>query len=160
MLKYTDFLVGFQEIPDEISLCINISNCPNSCIGCHSPWLKQNIGTILNSTELHRLIDVNKGITCVSFMGGDSEPELVNLLASEVKELDLKTAWYSGKSEISDKIELRNFDFIKIGPYLESLGGLDNPSTNQVMYEVCRVSKLPEKFSLVNITNKFWKNEF
>ena len=160
MLKYTDFLVGFQEIPDEISLCINISNCPNSCIGCHSPWLKQDIGTILNSTELHRLIDVNKGITCVSFMGGDSEPELVNLLASEVKELDLKTAWYSGKSEISDKIELRNFDFIKIGPYLESLGGLDNPSTNQVMYEVCRISKLPEKFSLVNITNKFWKNEF
>lgn len=159
-MKYVNYEITFSEIPDEISLCINISNCPNSCIGCHSPWLKQDIGTILNSTELHRLIDVNKGITCVSFMGGDSEPELVNLLASEVKELDLKTAWYSGKSEISDKIELRNFDFIKIGPYLESLGGLDNPSTNQVMYEVCRVSKLPEKFNLVNITNKFWKNEF
>lgn len=158
-MKYVDTLVSFQEVPDEISLCINISNCPNSCIGCHSPWLKQDIGTVLDSTELYRLVNANKGITCVSFMGGDSEPEIVNFLASEVKKLNLKTAWYSGFPEISDKIELRNFDFIKIGPYLESLGGLDNLYTNQTMYEVCRISKLPEKFILKDITNKFWKND-
>ena len=30
MLKYVDTLVTFSEIPDEISLCINVSNCPYS----------------------------------------------------------------------------------------------------------------------------------
>ena len=30
MLKYVDILVGFSEVPNEISLCIEISNCPYS----------------------------------------------------------------------------------------------------------------------------------
>lgn len=31
MVKYTDIQVTFREIPDEITLCINISGCPNHC---------------------------------------------------------------------------------------------------------------------------------
>ena len=44
MLKYTNTQVVFTEIPNHISLAINISNCQNNCIGCHSPYLKENIG--------------------------------------------------------------------------------------------------------------------
>ena len=47
MLKYVDTLVSFQEVPDEISLCINISNCPCHCDGCHSPYLADDIGEYL-----------------------------------------------------------------------------------------------------------------
>ena len=61
-LKYVDTLVSFSEIPDEISLCINISNCPNNCKGCHSPWLKEDSGTPLTYMELKRLIKDNKNI--------------------------------------------------------------------------------------------------
>ena len=39
MLKYLNCQVTFAEVPDEISLCINITNCPNRCPGCHSPEL-------------------------------------------------------------------------------------------------------------------------
>ena len=68
-------------------------------------------------------------------MGGDSEPELVNLLAERVHQLGLKTCWYSGKQELSDKINLNNFNFIKLGPYIKELGGLDSKTTNQRFYE-------------------------
>ena len=36
MLKYANFDVVFQEVPDEVTLAINITNCPNQCPGCHS----------------------------------------------------------------------------------------------------------------------------
>ena len=161
MLKYVDTLVGFREIPDEIALCINISNCPCKCEGCHSSYLAEDIGKELTITELDRLITSNKGISCVSFMGGDSDHREVNYLASHVrnKHPELKTAWYSGRAYISPGIELENFDFIKIGPYLEDNGSLDNPNTNQRMYEVRKFNVNTSNLGLFDITRKFWKNE-
>ena len=160
MLKYVDTLVSFSEIPDEITLCINISQCPNNCKGCHSPWLREDIGEDLNIESLYNLINKNKGVTCVCFMGGDQDSAEVENLAFAVKlrsDYPYKTAWYSGKQHIPDELNVSAFDYIKIGPYIEEFGGLDNPNTNQKMYEVCKVIKLPEKFILKDITNKFWK---
>lgn len=155
MLKYVDTLVSFQEIPDEISLCINISNCPNECVGCHSAYLKENIGTPLTYDELHELILKNKGISCVTFLGGDSDPAYINSLAMlvRVSYQDLKVAWYSGKSEISEDVDIRNFDYIKIGPYVEHLGPLTSKTTNQCLYKVYHNTE----DTLVNITYKFQK---
>ncbi|MCE1156706.1 MAG: hypothetical protein LWW91_11390, partial [Bacteroidales bacterium] len=48
----------------------------------------------------------------------------------------LKTAWYSGKAAIPDGISVKSFDYIKLGPYVEKLGGLDSPHTNQRFYKV------------------------
>lgn len=161
-MKYVDTLVSFSEIPDEITLCINISQCPNNCKGCHSPWLREDVGEDLNIESLYSLINKNKGVTCVCFMGGDQDPAEISNLAFAVKlrsDYPYKTAWYSGKQHIPDEINVSDFDYIKIGPYIEEFGGLDNPNTNQKMYEVCKVSKLPEKFILKDITNKFWKND-
>lgn len=160
MLKYVDTLIGFREIPDEISLCINISGCKNACPNCHSPWLANDIGEELSEKELHKLIMKNTGITCVCFMGGDSDTECINTLAKSIRNSypELKIAWYSGKPIMSQGIELKNFDFIKLGPYIEANGGLDNPNTNQRLYEVCRLRKLPDAFGLSDVTSKFWKN--
>ena len=154
MLKYVDTLITFSEVPDEISLCINISNCPCECPGCHSSYLAKDIGIILNSSELNRLIYENKGITCVCLMGGDSDPSYVNILAEDIHNHGLKTAWYSGRSYISEEIQLHNFDYIKIGPYIENLGGLTNKTTNQIMYMVDKQSESP---LLIDITYKFHK---
>ena len=41
--------------------------------------------------------------------------------------------------------------------YIEEKGGLDNPNTNQIMYEINRLSKLEDKWCLTDITHKFWK---
>ena len=156
MLKYVDTLVSFQEIPDEISLCINISNCPNNCVGCHSVYLKKDIGTPLTYIELRNLISKNNGVSCICFMGGDKEPWEINRLAKLVKEdFTLKTAWYSGKSELHEDIKVENFDYIKLGPYVEELGPLNSRTTNQVML---RIDHLADRPFVVDITSKFWKN--
>ena len=160
MLKYVDTKVVFQEVPDEVTLAINISNCPCHCEGCHSPYLAEDIGTDLTIEELTRLGTETEGITCIAFMGGDSDPKRINKLAKFVtEELDLKVAWYSGRQYIPEEIQLCNFNNIKIGPYIEKLGGLDSENTNQIMYEVCLVSKMQQRYLLKEITHKFRKHE-
>lgn len=156
MLKYVDTKICFAEVPDEITLCINISNCPCYCKGCHSSYLAEDIGEPLNEKSLCSLLESNKGITCISFMGGDADPEQINRLAVEVKMLTqanpIKVAWYSGREVLSDEINLHWFNYIKLGPYKEEYGPLNNPSTNQRFYKV-----IDNK--LIDITNRFWKNE-
>lgn len=162
-MKYTDTMVTFSEVPNEISLCINISGCPNRCPGCHSPELWEDIGTELTKESLKDLIDKNKGITCVCFMGGDAHPEVVNELAKFVKQLpdSLLTCWYSGQETLTELIDLKYWDFIKLGPYIEEKGGLDNPNTNQKFYEVVMTREVDKNFNpiyaLNNITNLFQK---
>ena len=152
MLKYVDTKVTFAEVPNEISLCINISNCPCACKGCHSSYLAEDIGNKLNSDSIKELISNNKGITCICFMGGDSNPLEVDALAQWVKiNYSIKIAWYSGRQELSKDINLNNFNFIKLGPYIEDLGPLNSKTTNQRFYKI-------EKNKLVDITNLFWKS--
>ena len=153
MLKYVDTKVTFSEVPDEISLCINISNCPCHCKNCHSSYLAQDIGTELTFNEVRKLIKKNSGISCIAFMGGDSEPERVNALASFItNHYQLKVAWYSGRQELSKEIDLQNFDFIKLGSYKEEFGPLNSKTTNQRLYKV-------SDGELIDITSKFWKHE-
>lgn len=153
MLKYLNTQVTFSEVPDEISLCINITGCKVGCKNCHSSYLAQDIGTELTFSELRRLIKHNSGISCIAFMGGDSEPKRIDALASFVtNHYQLKVAWYSGRQELSKEIDLKNFDAIKLGPYKEEFGPLNSRTTNQRFYKV-------SNGELINITSKFWKHE-
>ena len=152
MLKYLNTQVTFSEVPDEITLCINITGCKIGCKNCHSSYLAEDIGEELNSFSLKELISNNKGITCVSFMGGDSSPSKIDALAQWVKiNYPIKTAWYSGRQELSKDINLNNFNFIKLGPYIEDLGPLNSKTTNQRFYKI-------EEGKLIDITNLFWKD--
>ena len=154
MLKYVDTKVVFAEVPDEITLAINISNCPCQCKGCHSSYLAQDIGEPLDLQHLTNLIDSNKGITCVCIMGGDANPSEVDDIAQDIKEYypELKVGWYSGRQELDKDIELSNFDYIKLGPYKEEFGPLNSKTTNQRFYKV-------NGKELVDITSRFWKHE-
>lgn len=159
MLKYVDTQVVFAEVPDEITLAISISGCPCHCKGCHSAYLAEDIGEPLHKDSLKILIEKNKGISCIAFMGGDSKPSAINRLAEFIKEVypKIKTAWYSGRQEISSEIDISNFDYIKVGPYEEDKGPLNNRTTNQRFFKVVHTSV--EKNKLYDITYKFWKND-
>lgn len=154
-------MVVFEEIPDEITLAINITNCPCRCQGCHSKFLWEDVGTELTFEELERLIKENDGITCVCFMGGDANPKEINDLATYITAKNmcgyksLKIGWYSGKDELSEDIDIRLFDYIKLGHYDEKFGGLDKETTNQRLYKITH-----NKESLIDITSKFWKQLF
>lgn len=150
-LKYVETKLVFSEIPDELSMAISISNCPCNCKGCHSSYLADDIGHVITTDFLKHLIENNKGITCLLFMGGDSNPKLINKFASYIKKnFSIKVAWYSGRDTIDSNIDLNNFDYIKIGSYKEEYGPLNNRNTNQKLFKVI-------DNNLLDFTYKFWK---
>lgn len=152
MLKYLDTKVTFAEVPDEVTLCINITGCKNNCKGCHSSYLAEDIGEELTIEVLTKLATEAEGITCICFMGGDSDTKRLNRLAKWVQdELDLKVAWYSGRDELSEHIYISNFDIVKLGRYDEKLGPLNCPTTNQRFYRII-------DGEMYDFTYLFWKN--
>lgn len=158
-MKYLNYAVTFSEFPDEISLCINISNCPFQCPGCHSPELWKDKGIELSQRKLEKLISENEGISLVGFMGG--EPSIVNMLAEVVHKKGLKVGWYWGGDTIPKEIDTKWFDYIKIGPYIQEKGGLDNPNTNQRFYaKGSTLHKMDANSEMLyDVTYKFWKHE-
>lgn len=156
MLKYTDTKVVFAEVPDEITLAINISNCPCNCENCHSPYLAKDIGERLDFDSLNKIINDNIGVTCISFMGGDANPNDVNNLAEFIraKYPELKIAWYSGRQELSKDINLKNFNYVKLGPYIKDKGPINCKTTNQVLLEI---EVVQGKVFTKDITAKFWE---
>lgn len=150
MLKYVDSIIGFAEVPDEVSLCLNLSNCPCHCKGCHSAYLAEDIGEPLTTEVLKGLIQQNTGITCVALLGGDADQIGVNELCETIHEMGLKSCWYSGRSELPLWVNLKNLDYLKLGPYIKKCGALDSKATNQRFYKV-------EDGKLADWTWKFWK---
>ncbi|MBQ3579621.1 MAG: anaerobic ribonucleoside-triphosphate reductase activating protein [Bacteroidales bacterium] len=154
MLKYLNADIVFQEIPNETTLAINLTKCPCHCPGCHSPWLWQDIGEELTEKSLCGLIGgYESGITCVCFMGGDSAPEEVEALATDLKQRypNYKVAWYSGRQHVPGNVNKQAFDYIKLGPYNAHLGPLTSAGTNQ------RMLKKQQDGTFVDITTVFQK---
>ncbi|MDR1860896.1 MAG: 4Fe-4S cluster-binding domain-containing protein [Bacteroidales bacterium] len=136
MLRCASYDIVFQEVPGEITLALNISGCPYRCRGCHSPHLHGNIGEELSESLLDSLLDAyGASITCICFMGGDGAPHEVLSLARYARRRTAKTAWYSGNTQVYDGAQLC-FDYIKLGGYVEELGGLKSPHTNQRLYRI------------------------
>ena len=191
-MRVASFDIVFQEIPGEVTLALNLSNCPCHCPGCHSQHLWEDIGEPLDEELLDSLISRYKGlITCVCFMGGDADPAEVLRLAEYIHrpattdqlpttndqrpttndQRPIKTAWYSGRPALPECLSANRsvstmacpcdalsgialpFDYVKLGPYIEELGGLKSPDTNQRLYK--RVGD-----SWEDITSLFWRKTF
>ena len=151
MVKFTDTMVCFREIPDYVTLAINISNCQNRCKNCHSPELRGNIGEILDEDKLEALIKENDGINCLCFMGEGNDKETLIRLANFIKKNypEIKIAIYSGRDEVENDY-FNIFDFVKIGHYDENFGPLDKETTNQRLYAI-------NGEEITDITYKFWR---
>lgn len=136
-MKYLDYAVVFQEVPDEITLAIEITNCPHRCEDCHSPQLRKDIGTILDEIEIDKLIKSNKHISCVCFMGGDSNHSEIIDICKYIKSTypDIMTAMYSGDDEIDNNL-IPVLNYYKVGSYKKEFGPLNKPTTNQRMYKI------------------------
>lgn len=163
MLKYANAQVVFQEFPGETTLAINLTNCPHHCDGCHSPHLWKDEGTPLTIDELSKLIDpIKDNITCIGFMGGDADfNELIKLVGvARYVYPSLKMGWYSGNDFWSDEM-MQLFNYVKFGSYKKELGGLNSPTTNQVMYKHIYNGIYPHDSTFdmwLNITKYFWKD--
>lgn len=152
MVRYHNFDIVFAEIPGETTLAINITNCPNRCPECHSPHLTADEGRELNDAELLALLACyGRSVTCVAFMGGDADPQEIARLAGVVRKTYpiLHTGWYSGRKELPEGLAVTSFDYIKLGGWVEALGPLTAPTTNQRLYKVGpdgRMKDITERF--------------
>ena len=152
MIKYVpeDTSVVFLEIPDEICCAINIANCPHRCDGCHSQYLRKDIGDELNKDVIDRLLNKHNGITCILFMGGDADKDCLSKLADYVRSNNIKSAWYSGEDTLDLDYYKQHYDYIKVGSYKREFGPLDKRTTNQRLYMIT-------DNHIDDITYKFWK---
>ena len=150
MIKYVPEMtsVVLEEIPDRVSLAVDISNCRGNCVGCHSPFLKKDIGQELTPEVIDRLVADNFGVNCFLFLGEGRDPEALLVLAEHVRSLGLEVAVYSGRETVED-VFWYYFDYVKLGPYRPECGPLNNPSTNQRLYKV-------ENARPIDITSRFW----
>ena len=91
-------MIVFQEVPDEITLAFNITNCPRRCEGCHSPQLRKDIGMELTIEVVETTLERHPHTTCIAFMGGDAQQDQIVKLAKKIRSLypKLKLAFYSG----------------------------------------------------------------
>lgn len=154
MLKYADYDIVFQEIPDEVTLAVNLSLCPNGCPGCHSPQLQGDVGEELTREALRGLVErYAQDITCLCFMGGDGDPQAIEALARFVRGAwpALRIGWYSGRPELPEGIAAERFDYLKLGPYVAACGPLRAPTTNQRLWRI-RADGTRE-----DLTPRFWR---
>ncbi|AUP81205.1 anaerobic ribonucleoside-triphosphate reductase activating protein [Flavivirga eckloniae] len=136
-MYYSNLEIVFQEVPGEVSICFTISGCGIRCKGCHSPNLwKKGSGQLLSKSFFKTILDKYKGMaSCVLFMGGEWHKEdLISYLKCAQKN-GYKTCLYSGETKLDESI-LSQLTWVKTGPWIELLGGLDSPKTNQKFIEV------------------------
>ena len=120
MLKLYNYAVALQEFPDEIALCLNISNCPCRCTGCSESYLRQDVGDIITEELLSQLVSryTSYGISLVGFMGGDGDHTEVKRLADIIhNKYNLKVGMYSGFDYI-DLDLAQVLDYYKIGRFI------------------------------------------
>ncbi len=128
--------IVLQEVPGQISICFSISGCPIRCQGCHSPFLWDENGLLLTNDKYIEILNKYKGYAnCVLFMGGEwCGAELTDKLKTAT-EMGFETCLYTGLEQV-DKQITQNLTWLKTGPFIKELGGLESPTTNQRFIEV------------------------
>ena len=148
MIKYVPGMtsVVLEEIPDKVTLAVEISNCQGSCVGCHSPWLKTDVGDPLTTEAIDRLIADNFGVNCFLFLGEGRDPQTLLDLAAHLRRKypRIETALYSGRETVEEEFWAA-FDYVKVGPYKAEFGPLNSVHTNQRLYH-----------HREDITSRFW----
>ena len=137
MIQYTGCTITGQEVPGEISLCFNITNCPHRCEGCFSPELRENIGESLLPDLPSYIARCQGMITCVCFMGEGNDLVALSQALSLVQASGLKACLYTGCDEVSAfSALLPLLDYLKVGSYKRDKGSLTSRTTNQRFYSV------------------------
>jgi len=138
MLRYSYPQEVLQEIPGELTLALSISGCKQNRKGCHSSEIwNPHYGTKLTVGHLLELLNKYKNVTCVLFYGGEWDIEELDKMLVYIKAKGLKTALYSGEElDYFDDNFVSHLDYLKVGKYIEELGGLSSKDTNQKLYEI------------------------
>jgi len=132
-MNFSNPQVVFQEVPGEISLALSISGCNLHCKECHSSetW-DPKYGEPLTKSKLSELLRKYKYISTVLFYGGEWNLDKLTELIKFIKSKNIKVCLYTGQElDYFSKDFLSLLDYIKVGPYIASKGGIGTKGTNQ-----------------------------
>lgn len=129
-LYYYTSDVVFQEVPNEISLSFSIAGCKNNCKNCSWKNIKIEKKQLTEDLYMNMLKKYKGLVSCILFLGGEWNKDALIKNLKLAKSMGYKTCLYTGLYDISNDIK-NNLDYLKTGPYIEELGGLDNINTNQ-----------------------------
>lgn len=153
MIKYVPQMtsVVLEEIPDKLALALDISNCQGQCEGCHSPFLRDDVGEELTPAAIDKLFADNFGVNCFLLLGEGRDKAALESVARYVRKThpSVSLALYSGRESVEDDL-FSLFDYVKVGPYMPSKGPLNNRETNQRLYHVMKDGTKED------ITSSFW----
>lgn len=156
MIKYVPEMtsVVIEEIPDMLTLAVDISNCGGKCVDCHSPFLRTDTGEELTEKIINKLLSDNFGINCFLFLGEGNDNAALLKLADYIRSVHgIKVALFSGREDVEKEI-WDAFDYVKTGPYIPEKGPLNKMSTNQRLYKV--EHKGYGHYIKTDITHRFW----
>lgn len=96
---------------------------------------------------LSKIQKYSEAISCVLFLGGDWETsELIKFLKLSQRQ-GFKTALYSGEESVPTEL-LDHLNYLKLGRYIRSLGGLDSKSSNQKLYKIMGSKMIQMQFNM------------
>ena len=132
--------ITLNEVPNKVAVFVEFSNCHLKCEGCHSNHLhsdmfdgeKTDIKYILSYVEKQ----IDKGAEYIVLMGGDTNgvtKEDLYLLIGRLAEI-APVMLYSGLEDTSILTDT-NLTLLKTGGYIEELGGILSPTTNQKVFK-------------------------
>lgn len=176
VLKYpvvnTD--ITFNELPDKMAYAIELGACRQHCIGCHSPELQKEDVAL---TTIDDILDeaqeaIDAGANAIVVMGGTNNCHITNeSLIVLLRNLSYiaPTGLYSGSDDedLDKMLAVEGYcTWLKTGNYMEALGGLESPRTNQRFYYILSCCVLDGQdnvtsihHSFVDETHKFWKKK-
>lgn len=151
-MNYAYVELGLQEVPDEISVVVGFTGCSIHCPGCHSKEMwDSNYGKEMTMERMENILYKYKGkCSCFCAMGGEWNPEELLSYFEKARSMGYKTALYTGLNWITQDV-FEHLNYLKVGSYIESLGGLSDKTTNQRMYKI-------ENGAIVDITSSFYRD--
>lgn len=146
ILRYVHEEIVWQEVPGETSLAFTISGCPLRCKGCHSSEYRNgDLGAPLTQEYFSGQLKKYEGlISCVVFLGGEWQEQLRILLAI-ARRNNLHTCLYTGLDSVPGHL-VPYLTYVKTGPWISALGGLDSPTTNQRFIDLRSGHSLNHRF--------------
>jgi len=139
-MKISKIDIGFVET-DDVSINVYLSGCNLNCKGCFSPELKDfKAGYEISVDELIETIKGKFDLTKTVCLLGGNPPDNNDLIdiVKKIKDVGGNIWLYSGYGfeDIKNKEWVQYCDYIKAGPYIESMESKDYrwASTNQKLY--------------------------
>lgn len=138
-MKISSIETTFLDYPKHTAMIVFMTGCVHNCRNCHNPQLQDpKFGSDITLDEI--VVEYKKRPLCkaIVFSGGDPLFQKESLI-EYCKELSkiAKIGVYTGYSVSAVPEELLKYiSFLKTEPYIEELGGLESPKTNQKCWDV------------------------